>query len=140
MRPDLIEAHRELLNWGRWARDQWPAPELDYVPPATSQEYRAPWDPDAASRDTATDLTDPIDELAAAHTEAVVVQIGLDRIDHYRVLVRWYPGLMAGPPIPLDECYKRLARFMHCSFSGARRLREEAVESYWRRRNVREAA
>lgn len=136
MRADLVDAHRELLNWGRWARDQWPAPELGYVPPATSQGYLAP----IVGWDEPTDYGEPVDETDAQRTESIVVQLGLERIDHYRVLVRWYPGLMAGPPIPLDECYKRLARFMHCSFAGAKRMREESVEAYWRKRARKEAA
>lgn len=134
---EFLDAHRELLNWGRWARDQWPAPDLGYVPPATSQEYRAPNPSDGSESDGI-----PVDETAAAITEAIVVQIGLSSIDHYRVLVRWYPKLMAGPPVPLDECYKRLAKHMHCSYDGARRMREESVRLYWtmRRQGRRSAA
>jgi len=127
---DPAQAEAELSNWGRCLHDGWLRDNLLYTPPPTSDGYRA----EIVAYDDPEPVRPPCDELAAQRTEEVVVQIGLQDFDSYRVLAYWYPHLLliriAGTELSNSEAIKRLSKHMHTSFPGAQRMLDQARVLY----------
>lgn len=127
---DRREAEEELRNWGRCMNDSWLEHHLLHTPPPTSEGYIAPvgdiYDPPPVRA--------PHDEIAAQLTTDIVVLIGMEHMDSYRVLVRWYCHIMQTPDLSHSESIKRLSKFMHTSYQGAERMLKDAVSRYVVRR------
>lgn len=81
---DQIE--RDLRNWGRAMSDDWLEDVLGVDEQPAWKEYvsgRAFDDPEESA--------EPVDEVRADKTEAIVVKIGTFEPDYYEVLVGVYP-------------------------------------------------
>ena len=133
------QAHRELLNWAYCNHDGWLSDHALYAVPPTSDQYRAP----IVDTDDDPPPPEPLDFQLAAHTENIVVNMGLEGclgFERYRVLVYYYTRLMVAhlalndPPLIRPEAIKRLSKHMHTSYPGAERMLREAQERYWQRR------
>jgi len=122
----VVDVEAELQNWARHVHDGWLHDHLLYTPPPTSEDYRA----EIVAYDDSEPVRHSIDELAAQRTEDIVVQIGLQDFDSYRVLVHWYPRLqmirIEGVELSHEQAIKRLSKHMRCSFQGAQRMLDHA--------------
>ena len=122
----MVDVEAELQNWARHVHDGWLHDHLLYTPPPTSEDYRA----EIVAYDDPEPVRPPVDELAAQRTEGIVVQIGLQDFDSYRVLVHWYPHLqmirIEGVELSHEQAIKRLSKHMRCSFQGAQRMLDHA--------------
>ena len=126
------EAHESLMNWGRFVRDgPWLRHHLLYTPPPTSEGYQAP----VVAYDDPEPTRIPIDHHQGMIAEHVVVSIGCEPggFDHYRVLVRWYTGLVF-VDCRQAERYKRLSKTMHCAYASAEIMLKAAQLQYWDRK------
>ena len=122
---DREQAEIELRNWGRCMNDSWLEHHILHRPPPTSEQYVAPYPPEPEDSPPP-----PVDELEAQRTTDIVVLIGMDHIDAYRVLVRWYCHILMTPHLTHSQGLKRLSRFMHTSYPGAVRMLEEGIARY----------
>ena len=132
-RPELKEAHESLMNWGRFVHDSWLRHHLLIAPPPTSEGYVAP----VVAYDDPEPPKIPIDHHQGQIAEHVVVSIGCEPggFDHYRVLVRWYTGLVFAD-CRQAERFKRLSKTMHCAYPNAKIMLRDAQLRYWEQKQV----
>ena len=129
------EADLNLKNWGRYMRDDWLEHHLLIEPIPTGEGYVAPVV--AYDDDNLEPAKIPVDHEQGKIAEHVITSIGceIDGFDYYRVLIRWYTGLMF-VDIQQAERYKRLSKHMHTSYLGAYRMLKEAQARFWDRKKV----
>lgn len=131
----MKETEQQLMNWGRYVKDNMASHGLLFSVLPTSEGYLAP----IVAYDEPEPAKTPIDEIEGQITEDIVVKIGVEPggFDSYRVLVHWYTRLMMHhheEHLSRNESIKRLSKHMRCSFLGAERMLEDARNLYRTRR------
>lgn len=107
----------ELRNWGRAMCDSWLENHLDITEGPAWKQYVS-----GKSFDDPDEPHEPIDELRAERTERTVINIGLTNTDAMTVLILRY----CHPELSL----RRIAKRMHTTKAGAKRMIEEAERIY----------
>jgi hypothetical protein len=127
---DYHDANRELVNWGRAVHDGWLREFILYQAPPTSTGYLAPTN----AFDEPERPRQSIDLQLAEMTERVVIEIGRSDFQSYKVLIYWYPKLMAMNRDDVDlrheDRIKMLSKEMHTSFRNAESMLTESVCRY----------
>lgn len=127
---ELKEAHEVLRNWGRYVSDSWLRDNLLFTNPPTSDGYIAP----VVAYDDPEPATQPIDELDAQRTEAIIIEIGRTPgfFDCFRVLQYWFTIIPRDyKDVGRERCIKLLAKHMHSSYGGAERMLRDSVARFW---------
>ena len=127
----MTDATHELHNWGRYVHDGWLKHHLLHTPPPTSEHYRAP----VVAYDDPEPAEPPVDELAGLRTESIVVAIGLEHFDSYRVLVHWFTHLAPRrQDMNRAAAIKKLSKHMRCSYQAADRMLADGISRYHNKR------